>query len=146
MMLGAFYVKSAYNHLPESMSQQRKYSDSWLHFFAVVSSMMRRGFPSLEVEFELAPEEKRCVQRTMPVILKEIDQVGPAVILNMFKTYPLSMIYFAAFRNLLFQDIKPDNEDLVRHGKLFVKVRFMLRKNILMVLSHTYLCEKSPTK
>ena len=66
---------------PREMSCQRKYDDTWHHLFTVVSSMMRSGFPSLEVEFDLTPEEKRCIQRTIPVILqvnceKNYDQLS----------------------------------------------------------------------
>ena len=122
MMLGAFFVKSSRSHLPPSMRGQRKYADSWLHFFAVISSMMRSGFPSLEVEFDLTPEEKRCIQRTTPSIVREAETVGPTTILKMFQTYPLSMIYFNHFRDQLLEEVNITNEELVEHGKTFIKV------------------------
>ena len=55
-------------------------------------------YPSLEVEFDLSPEEKRCVQRTLPIVQRAASRVGPSSILKMFETYPNSMVYFADFR------------------------------------------------
>ena len=55
-------------------------------------------FPSLEVEFDLSPEEKRYVQRTIPIVQHAAAKVGPSSILKMFKTFPDSMVYFSDFR------------------------------------------------
>ena len=122
MMLGAYFVRASRPHYPPEMKRLRKYDDSWLHFFAVISSMMRSGFPALEVEFDLTPEEKRCVQKTIPVILKEAETIGPKTIMKMFQTYPLSMVYFPSFRDKLVKEVSVDDEALVNHGKMFVKV------------------------
>ena len=43
MMLGAFFVSCSKRHLPISMQNDRHYSDSWLHLFSVISTMMRQG-------------------------------------------------------------------------------------------------------
>ena len=43
MMLGAFFVSCSKRHLPISMQNDRHYSDSWLHLFSVISTMMRKG-------------------------------------------------------------------------------------------------------
>ena len=55
-------------------------------------------YPSLEVEFDLSPEEKRCVQRTLPIVQRAAATLGPSSIFKMFQTYPLSMVYFSDFR------------------------------------------------
>ena len=44
MMLGAFFINSSKRHLPNSMQADRHYSDSWLHLFTVISTMMRKGY------------------------------------------------------------------------------------------------------
>ena len=108
--------------LPVEMRRDRRYGDSWLHLFGVISSMMRAGFPSLEVEFDLTPEEKRCIQRTIPVILQQAEAVGPKTFLKMFHAYPLSMVYFEPFRDKMASEVKITDEDLVKHGVVFVKV------------------------
>ena len=43
-MLGAFFTSSSIRHLPSSMQNDRHYSDSWLHLFTVISTMMRKGY------------------------------------------------------------------------------------------------------
>ena len=57
-------------------------------------------YPLLEVEFDLSPEEKRCVHRTLPIVQGAAATLGPSSILKMFETYPLSMVYFSDFRYL----------------------------------------------
>ena len=67
-----------------------KYSPNYVVFFD--------RYPSLEVEFDLSPEEKRCVQRTLPIVQQAASRIGPSSILKMFETYPNSMVYFSDFR------------------------------------------------
>ena len=47
MMLGAFFINSSKRHLPNSMQADRHYSDSWLHLFTVISTMMRKGYADM---------------------------------------------------------------------------------------------------
>ena len=70
-------------------------------------------YPSLEVEFDLSPEEKRCVQRTLPIVQRAAATLGPSSIFKMFETYPLSMVYFSDFRypEVYFKNV--NNADLI---------------------------------
>ena len=55
-------------------------------------------YPLLEVEVDLSAEEKRCVQRILPIVKHSAATLGVSSTLKLFEIYPLSMVYFSDFR------------------------------------------------
>ncbi len=64
-MLGPFFAARVPSHLPnkvKSSLNMEDVRDSYERFFAVMSTLMGRGYPNLEVD--LCPEEKVIIKRT----------------------------------------------------------------------------------
>ena len=64
-MLGPFFAARVSHYLPSKIKSQVNLDDvrdSYERFFAVMSTLMGRGYPNAEVD--LCPEEKLVVRRT----------------------------------------------------------------------------------
>ncbi len=64
-MLGPFYASRVHQYLPTKVKHSLNLEDvrdSYERFFAVMSALMGRGYPNVEVD--LCPEEKLIVRRT----------------------------------------------------------------------------------
>ncbi len=64
-MLGPFFASAAVHHLPAKFKFTKNLEDikdSWERVFAVLSDLMLRGYPGIEMQ--LTDEEKAIVKRT----------------------------------------------------------------------------------
>lgn len=116
-LFGPYFISSAVCHLPSDL-RERSVHEVWLHFFAVLTDLLARGFP--EVQYELEPEEKALIRSTFATVKREMAEVGEATFLKLFSTYSTSKMYLphrtsAADELALIQAL--DN-----HGMLLIKV------------------------